>query len=24
MVLCDNCGGDWYNGIFERDGWNRV
>jgi hypothetical protein len=24
MVLCDACGGDWYNGIFERDGWNRV
>lgn len=24
MVLCDGCGGDWYNGIWERDGWNRV
>ena len=24
MVLCDNCGGDWYNGIWEKDGWKRV
>lgn len=24
MVLCDGCGGDWYNGIWERDGWKRV
>ena len=24
MVLCDGCGGSWYNGIWERDGWKRV
>lgn len=24
MQLCDNCGGDWYNGIFEKDGWQRL
>jgi len=24
MTLCDNCGGDFYNGIFEKEGWQRL
>jgi hypothetical protein len=24
MQLCNNCGGDWYNGIWETEGWQRL
>jgi hypothetical protein len=24
MQLCDNCGGSWYDGIYEKEGWQRL